>query len=74
MYVVLIIHNFTVNLTSLLKSTLQLFVFVADDLEFVVELGHLVGREAEVLLSVAHFLIETSVLGSEFLDLLAVGF
>ena len=70
----LIINNLPMNLAGFLESTFKFFILIAYDLEFVVELGHLVGREAKVILSGAHFLIEASILGSEFLDLLAVGF
>ena len=56
-----------------MKSSLQLLNFVAGDLELVIELSYLVGREPEVLLGASDFLSERGILGHQFLDFLSVG-
>jgi hypothetical protein len=58
---------------ELLQVTLQLFVLVTDELEFVLELAHLAGRQTQGLLGAAGLLVETGVFSQQLLNALLVG-
>lgn len=55
------------------EPALELFVLGADQLELVLQLAHLAGREAQVLLGRAYLVVEAAVLGEQLLDPLFVG-
>jgi hypothetical protein len=57
-----------------LELSLEFFVLIACDLELVVELSNLGGRESEVFLSVSDLISKLIVLIQEFLDFLSVSF